>query len=74
MVLEDVTELYGTFSSSPFQDDNHEADNLLTWISDYSGNHTQLKKILLNGNNICMVSCCHRRQVTVYKQLTAVSS
>ncbi|SPQ21154.1 64b85c19-0d98-4719-8800-e5dc4e5216a0 [Thermothielavioides terrestris] len=21
---------------------------------DYSGNHTKLKKILLNGNNICM--------------------
>ncbi len=25
-------------------------------LSDYSGNHTKLKKILLNGNNICMVS------------------
>ena len=25
-------------------------------FSDYSGNHTKLKKILLNGNNICMVS------------------
>jgi hypothetical protein len=24
--------------------------------SDYSGNHTKLNKILLNGNNICMVS------------------
>ena len=24
--------------------------------SDYSGNHTKLSKILLNGNNICMVS------------------
>jgi hypothetical protein len=23
--------------------------------SDYSGNHSKLKKILLNGNNICMV-------------------
>lgn len=23
--------------------------------SDYSGNHTKLPKILLNGNNICMV-------------------
>ncbi|KAJ4410268.1 RNA-binding protein lsm5 [Neurospora sp. IMI 360204] len=22
---------------------------------DYSGNHTKLKKILLNGNNICML-------------------
>ncbi|KAK2072510.1 hypothetical protein P8C59_006859 [Phyllachora maydis] len=22
---------------------------------DYSGNHSQLKKILLNGNNICML-------------------
>ena len=27
----------------------------LTFISDYSGNHTKLPKILLNGNNICMV-------------------
>ncbi|GJC81990.1 putative U6 snRNA-associated Sm-like protein LSm5 [Colletotrichum liriopes] len=26
---------------------------LLTY--DYSGNHTKLPKILLNGNNICMV-------------------
>lgn len=23
--------------------------------SDYTGNHTKLPKILLNGNNICMV-------------------
>ncbi|TVY37306.1 U6 snRNA-associated Sm-like protein [Lachnellula occidentalis] len=23
--------------------------------SDYSGNHTKLSKILLNGNNICML-------------------
>lgn len=23
--------------------------------SDYTGNHTKLSKILLNGNNICMV-------------------
>ncbi|KAM0225111.1 hypothetical protein ACHAQD_001911 [Fusarium lateritium] len=26
---------------------------------DYSGNHTKLPKILLNGNNICMVSQTH---------------
>ncbi|GKT40714.1 putative ubiquitin carboxyl-terminal hydrolase 3 [Colletotrichum spaethianum] len=25
------------------------------YASDYSGNHTKLPKILLNGNNICMV-------------------
>jgi hypothetical protein len=24
--------------------------------SDYSGNHTKMPKILLNGNNVCMVS------------------
>ncbi|GJC93599.1 hypothetical protein ColKHC_02425 [Colletotrichum higginsianum] len=24
--------------------------------SDYSGNHTKLPKILLNGNNICMAN------------------
>jgi small nuclear ribonucleoprotein (snRNP)-like protein len=50
MVLENVTELYAapevlmdvTFADMP--------------CSDYSGNHTKLKKILLNGNNICMVS------------------
>ncbi|CAI6100262.1 unnamed protein product [Clonostachys chloroleuca] len=24
-------------------------------LSDYSGNHTKLPKILLNGNNICML-------------------
>lgn len=28
---------------------------VLTILSDYSGNHTKLSKILLNGNNICMV-------------------
>jgi len=50
MVLENVTELYVaqeivmevTFANMPY--------------SDYSGNHTKLKKILLNGNNICMAS------------------
>jgi small nuclear ribonucleoprotein (snRNP)-like protein len=50
MVLENVTELYValeillkvTRADMPF--------------SDYSGNHTKLKKILLNGNNICMAS------------------
>lgn len=51
MVLEDVTELYVL--------------PLLMWRqsyltgmargSDYSGSHTKLPKILLNGNNICMV-------------------
>lgn len=28
----------------------------MSCYSDYSGNHTKLKKILLNGNNICMAS------------------
>jgi hypothetical protein len=47
MVLEDVTELYVrlTFGVSSY----------LRIPSDYSGNHTKLSKILLNGNNICMV-------------------
>jgi hypothetical protein len=27
--------------------------------SDYSGGQTKLKKILLNGNNICMVGLLH---------------
>lgn len=30
---------------------------------DYSGNNTQLKKILLNGNNICMV--CPPDMITI---------
>lgn len=34
----------------------------LTLYSDYSGNHTKLSKILLNGNNICMVGAPHRRR------------
>lgn len=35
--------------------------NIANWYqctdpsSDYTGNHTKLSKILLNGNNICMV-------------------
>ena len=28
--------------------------------SNYDGNHTKLPKILLNGNNICMVSHLNR--------------
>lgn len=28
---------------------------VLTSASDYSGQHVKLPKILLNGNNICMV-------------------
>ncbi len=32
-----------------------KADRQRAAISDYSGNHTKLSKILLNGNNICMV-------------------
>ena len=26
------------------------------WLSDYAGSQTKLSKILLNGNNVCMVS------------------
>lgn len=54
MVLEDVTELYAAFIclSSLGVGDVICADSL---GSDYSGNHTKLSKILLNGNNICMV-------------------
>jgi hypothetical protein len=49
MVLGDVTELYAAYRllSTPIM--------VLTVFSDYSGNHTKLSKILLNGNNICMV-------------------
>lgn len=28
----------------------------LTWRSDYNGSSTKMSKILLNGNNICMVT------------------
>lgn len=47
MVLEDVTELYGYLSLLLLDPTNN--------LSDYTGNHTKLSKILLNGNNICMV-------------------
>ncbi|KAI0446689.1 putative U6 SNRNA-associated SM-LIKE protein LSM5 [Xylaria telfairii] len=50
MVLEDVTELYGV----PFFFTRAKYESL-TGSSDYSGNHTKLSKILLNGNNICML-------------------
>lgn len=33
--------------------------------SDYSGNHTKLSKILLNGNNICMVMGIHASDILV---------
>jgi hypothetical protein len=47
MVLEDVIELYVRLTFGVF--------SYLRICSDYSGNHTKLSKILLNGNNICMV-------------------
>jgi U6 snRNA-associated Sm-like protein LSm5 len=50
MVLENVTELYVALEILLKVT---RADML---YSDYSGNHTKLKKILLNGNNICMAS------------------
>ena len=41
---------------SPLGDSKRERE-VLSHIcgSDYSGDHIKLKKILLNGNNICMV-------------------
>ena len=52
MVLEDVTELwdaqYQLLELYVGADISH---------SDYTGSQTKLPKILLNGNNICMV--CH---------------
>ncbi|KAI6302581.1 hypothetical protein MCOR03_007711 [Pyricularia oryzae] len=53
MVLEDVTELYVPPSC-------HYATRPSPYLyslssSDYSGNHTKMSKILLNGNNICML-------------------
>ena len=57
MVLEDVTELYVYSITS--------SGGLAIYVktdssrSDYSGSHTKLSKILLNGNNICMVRLFH---------------
>jgi small nuclear ribonucleoprotein (snRNP)-like protein len=70
MVLEDVTELYvlsqataapanpQDFKSSNwwFGEAKHEGCVLTFEDSDFSGGQTKLPKILLNGNNICMVS------------------
>ncbi|CAM1508259.1 Fc.00g051070.m01.CDS01 [Cosmosporella sp. VM-42] len=50
MVLEDVTELYEQHRQCRLGN-----VKLTEWPSDYSGNHTKLPKILLNGNNICML-------------------
>lgn len=55
MVLEDVTELYEMRVRLCLLLLNMLTSRFAT-PSDYSGNHTKLKKILLNGNNICMVS------------------
>lgn len=50
MVLENVTELFVSPNTCCFQ------QLMLTdRLSDYSGSNTKLPKILLNGNNICMV-------------------
>lgn len=50
MVLEDVTELF-VLRRSPSC-----ILHLTKFSSDYSGNQEKLPKILLNGNNVCMVS------------------
>ena len=54
MVLDDVTELYEISNFSllyPIM------IFLIVYLnSDYTGAQTKLAKILLNGNNICMVS------------------
>ncbi|KAL1643499.1 RNA-binding protein lsm5 [Diplodia intermedia] len=51
MVLEDVTELYAPLPVPPAA-----AAHVLTPPgSDYQGNQAKLSKILLNGNNICML-------------------
>ena len=50
MVLEDVTELYVFYVDQV----RHSVAADIA-CSDYSGSNTKLPKILLNGNNICMV-------------------
>lgn len=51
MVLEDVTELYAPRSYIALP-----PSKIITVVaSDYTGSQTKLPKILLNGNNICMV-------------------
>lgn len=49
MVLEDVTELYVQMHRDLYE----QISNFVT--SDYSGAQTKLPKVLLNGNNVCMV-------------------
>lgn len=56
MVLEDVTELYVSFKKAITY---HTVSNNRNY-SDYAGNQEKLPKILLNGNNVCMVSPGHR--------------
>ena len=55
MVLEDVTELY-VYPKNEIAVAVAVLMNLGV-CSDYSGSNTKLPKILLNGNNICMVRC-----------------
>ena len=63
MVLEDVTELYVPclvqsakvilgLATTP---DLHSVPSRLTSFSDYTGAQIKLPKLLLNGNNVCMV-------------------
>lgn len=68
MVLEDVTELF-VFAKIPFF--SHLTDFL---SSDYSGNQEKLPKILLNGNNVCMVSRVPIREKSRADKETLVDS
>ena len=72
MVLEDVTELC-VFYHAGIQ--NRFQISLAADIacSDYSGSNTKLPKILLNGNNICMVTSTYSRGASRADSLTADS-
>lgn len=53
MVLEDVTELCVNIQVTTAPTDH--SSHAFRMFSDYNGSHTKMSKILLNGNNICMV-------------------
>ncbi|KAK2629971.1 hypothetical protein QTJ16_000791 [Diplocarpon rosae] len=53
VVMKGDKEFSGTLLG--FDDYRSMTRDVLMRGSDYSGNHTKLSKILLNGNNICML-------------------